>query len=91
MQTPINGEAPVEKEASVREDVALSIGIIAQDEDGRQALFDIGAPDIVKKGYEFEENPGVMQAMECIGASHAPVMLPPHVQPLLHASIVRSH
>lgn len=64
---PINGVAPIEREASVRENVALSIGIIAQDEAGRQVLFDIGAPEIVKKGYEFEENSDVMQAMECIG------------------------
>lgn len=71
MQTPINGVAPVEREPSVRENAALSIGIIAQDDDGRQALFDIGAPDIVKKGYEFEENPGVMEALECVG-THLP-------------------
>ena len=53
----------------MRENAAVSISIVAQDDEGRQALFDIGAPDIVKKGYEFEENPGVMEAMECIGAS----------------------
>lgn len=67
-QVPINGAAPVEREPSVRENIALSIGIIAQDDDGRQALFDVGAPEIVKKGYEFEEEPAVMEAMECIGA-----------------------
>ena len=67
VQAPINGVAPIEREASVRENVALSIGIIVQDEAGRQVLFDIGAPEIVKKGYEFEENSDVMQAMECIG------------------------
>jgi hypothetical protein len=68
LQSPINGVAPTETVASVRENAALSIGIIAQDDAGRAALFDVGAPEIVKKGYEFEEHPGVMSAMECIGA-----------------------
>lgn len=67
VQVPINGVAPTETEASVRENLALSIGIIAQDDEGRKALFDVGAPDIVKKGYEYEEHPGVLEAMECIG------------------------
>jgi hypothetical protein len=67
LQVLINGIAPVEPEASVRENAALSISVIAQDDAGRQALFEVGAPDIVKKGYEYEEHPGVMEAMECIG------------------------
>ena len=83
MQGPINGVAPLEREPSVRENVAVSIGIIAQDDEGRQVLFEIGAPDIVKKGYEFEENPGVMEAMECIGADSPDVRM--HLMPLMLA------
>ena len=64
MQVPINGEAPKETEDSVRENIAVSISLLAETEEGRQALKDAGADDKLKKGYEYEEHPGTMEAME---------------------------
>ena len=36
----------------------------AQTEAGRAALWKVNAPTLLAKGYEYEEHPGVCQAME---------------------------
>lgn len=64
VQVPINGEPPKETEDSVRENMAVSVGILAEFEEGRAALKEAGAEAKLKKGYEYEEHRGTMEAME---------------------------
>eukprot|EP00892_Ulva_mutabilis_P000448 jgi/Ulvmu1/10403/UM061_0087.1 len=66
---PINGEPPKEVEDSVRENAAVSISLIAEDEEGRKALMEVGGDEKVKKGYEYEEHPATMEAMEAMWRS----------------------
>lgn len=49
--------------------MAVSVSLIAEDEGGRKALMDVGADEKVKKGYEFEEHPVTMEAMEAMWRS----------------------
>lgn len=64
VQVPINGEPPKETEDSVRENMAVSISLLADSEEGRKALAEVGAEEKLKKGYEYEEHRTTMEAME---------------------------
>ena len=61
---PINGRPPKEADDLVRETAAEAVLALTMCEEGVAALWEAGAPDALKKGYEFEENPGVCGAME---------------------------
>mmetsp|Transcript_15920 Transcript_15920/g.44472 ORF Transcript_15920/g.44472 Transcript_15920/m.44472 type:complete len:105 (+) Transcript_15920:584-898(+) len=61
---PISGEEPKELEDSVRQAVAEAILMLAAEEEGREALLEHDAHLVLKKGYEYEECPGVCDAME---------------------------
>ncbi|KAG2448786.1 hypothetical protein HYH02_006138 [Chlamydomonas schloesseri] len=61
---PINGQEPKEKEDSVRECMAEAVLVLAGTERGRDALWEAGAPEALRKGYEDEQHPGVCVAME---------------------------
>ncbi|EFJ52357.1 hypothetical protein VOLCADRAFT_103022 [Volvox carteri f. nagariensis] len=64
MLRPINGQPPLEKEDTVRECMAESILVLANTDKGRDALWEAGAPEALRKGYEDEQHPGVCMAME---------------------------
>ena len=49
---------------SVREDLATAAAFICRTEDGRKALMAVDGHETLRKGYEFEEHSGTMQAME---------------------------
>ncbi|GLC41216.1 hypothetical protein PLESTB_001526000 [Pleodorina starrii] len=64
MLRPINGQPPVEKEDTVRECMAEAVLVLAGTDKGRDALWEAGAPEALRKGYEDEQHPGVCVAME---------------------------
>jgi hypothetical protein len=64
LQVPINGEAPKQLVDSVREDCACAVASICRLEEGRKAVMAVGGHDSLRKGYEYEEHPGTMEAME---------------------------
>ncbi|KAG2501293.1 hypothetical protein HYH03_001093 [Edaphochlamys debaryana] len=64
MLRPINGQPPLEKEDTVRECMAEAVAMLAGTAQGRDVLWDAGAPEALRKGYEDEHHPGVCTAME---------------------------
>lgn len=48
----------------VRENVAQCIALMAKTDAGIAALYEVDAQNILKKGFEFEEHPETMAAME---------------------------
>ncbi|GIL71830.1 hypothetical protein Vretifemale_2301 [Volvox reticuliferus] len=60
----INGQPPLEKEDTVRECIAEAILVLAGTDKGRNALWEAGALEALRKGYEDEQHPGVCLAME---------------------------
>ncbi|GAX76264.1 hypothetical protein CEUSTIGMA_g3708.t1 [Chlamydomonas eustigma] len=64
MLKPINGEEPKEKDTIVRQSMSRALLALASTQLGRDALWKIKAPDILKKGYEDEQDPEVCLAME---------------------------
>ncbi|KAJ9528470.1 hypothetical protein QJQ45_020358 [Haematococcus lacustris] len=62
---PLNGKsARGAEDAGVREALAECVMVLAGTERGRKALWAVKAPEIIKKGYELEEHPGVCRALE---------------------------
>lgn len=61
---PLNGEQPLEKDEVVRENLAQCIALIAKTDEGVEALYGVDAQNILKRGFEFEEHPATMEAME---------------------------
>lgn len=61
---PISGQQPLEKEDTVRECLAEAVLVLARTDKGRDALWEVGAPEALRKGYEDEQHPGVCAAME---------------------------
>lgn len=61
---PINGLDPKEKDDSVRQAIAECLLALASCRQGRVALWKVKGPEILRKGYEFEECPPVCHAME---------------------------
>ncbi|KAK9846461.1 hypothetical protein WJX81_004401 [Elliptochloris bilobata] len=67
MLEPLCGwEAPKEGDSVVRESLAEALMMLAETEAGRKALWGVRAPEMLKKGYELEEDAGVCLAMECM-------------------------
>ncbi|GFR42528.1 hypothetical protein Agub_g3428, partial [Astrephomene gubernaculifera] len=64
MLRPISGQQPLEKEDTVRECMAEAVLVLAGSERGRDVLWEVGAPEALRKGYEDEQHPGVCVAME---------------------------
>ncbi|KXZ46514.1 hypothetical protein GPECTOR_43g951 [Gonium pectorale] len=64
MLRPINGQPPLEKEDTVRECMAEAVLVLARTDKGRDVLWEAGAPEALRKGYEDEQHPGVCLAME---------------------------
>lgn len=61
---PVSGKMPKEHDGQVRTLVAETILCIASYDSGRKALWKANAPEVLRKGYEFEEDPAVCNAME---------------------------
>ena len=60
------GIPKVEEDALVRENLAEAILCLAKVPEARKELWKADAPELLKKGYELEEDPGVCEAMEGI-------------------------
>ncbi|KAH7616908.1 putative Protein HGH1-like protein [Nannochloris sp. 'desiccata'] len=58
------GIPEIEKDDIVRENLAEAVLCLAKVPDARKKLWAADAPELLKKGYEFEEHPGVCEAME---------------------------
>lgn len=61
---PVSGRRPLELSSEVRQACAEALLQLATLEEGRDALWRLDAPNALKKGYEDEEHPGVMEALE---------------------------
>lgn len=61
---PLSGRVPKEHDAQVRALVAETVLCIASYDAGRKALWKANAPELLRKGYEYEEDPAVCSAME---------------------------
>ncbi|KAK9826935.1 hypothetical protein WJX74_000656 [Apatococcus lobatus] len=55
---------PQEPDAEIRERLADSILLVAQSDAGRKKLWELQAPEALRKGYEMEQHPGVCESME---------------------------
>lgn len=64
MLQPLSGVDPKEADDTVREALAESIAQIAGTEKGKELLQRLDAVELLKKGYEYEECPGVCGALE---------------------------
>lgn len=62
------GIPETEKDDIVRENLAEAVLCLAKIPNARKKLWEADAPKLLKKGYEYEEHPGVCEAME--GAAH---------------------
>jgi Domain of unknown function (DUF383) len=58
------GIPEVEKDDIVRENLAEAVLCLAKIPDARKKLWAADAPELLKKAYEFEEHPGVCEALE---------------------------
>lgn len=58
------GIPTVEEDAIVRENLAEAILCLAKVPTARKELWRLNAPELLRKAYEHEENPGVCEAME---------------------------
>jgi len=54
----------VEREDAVREAAAQAVALVARSEGGCEALYACGAQESLKKGFEYEEHPATMEAMQ---------------------------
>jgi hypothetical protein len=61
---PLSATEPIEKDSTVRSLLAEAVAVLAKSEEARKALWGVKAPDMLKKGYEFEESHDVCAAME---------------------------
>jgi hypothetical protein len=48
---PVSGSEPKEGDEVVREAAAESVMALASTEKGRDAMWDVGAPELIRKGY----------------------------------------
>ncbi|CAI5499000.1 unnamed protein product [Closterium sp. Naga37s-1] len=65
---PLSMERPPVSDAKLRADAADAIFLIASEEAGRKALWAVHGARILQVGYEDEEDPTVMEAMERVGS-----------------------
>lgn len=64
MLSTLCGTVHAETDAIVRENLAEAIVCLAKVPTSRKHLWEANVPDLLRKGYEFEEHPGVCEAME---------------------------
>lgn len=57
-------DVDLEKDDIVRENLADSILSLAKISESRKKLWELNAPELLRKGYEYEEHPGTCEAME---------------------------
>ncbi|EYU22426.1 hypothetical protein MIMGU_mgv1a0142541mg, partial [Erythranthe guttata] len=61
-------ERELEADPEIRAQVLDAIYLIVLEEAGRRALWSVNGPRILQVGYEYEENPKVMEAFERVGS-----------------------
>jgi len=64
MLSVLSGVTPTQHDDVVRENLADSVLCLAKVPSARKKLWEANAPELLKKGYELEEHPGVCEAME---------------------------
>ncbi|GJP45632.1 hypothetical protein CLOM_g4996 [Closterium sp. NIES-68] len=68
LAVPLSMERPPVTDAKLRADAADALFLIASEEAGRRALWAVHGARILQVGYEDEEDPTVMEAMERLGS-----------------------
>ncbi|CAI6008853.1 unnamed protein product [Closterium sp. NIES-65] len=68
LAVPLSMERPPVTDAKLRADAADALFLISSEEAGRKALWAVHGARILQVGYEDEEDPTVMEAMERVGS-----------------------
>ncbi|BBN16642.1 hypothetical protein MPTK1_7g08110 [Marchantia polymorpha subsp. ruderalis] len=68
LATPLSFERDGEDDPQVRIEAADALYLIALQEGGRRAFWNVNGTRIIQVGYEYEEDPKVMEAYERLGA-----------------------
>ncbi|CAI5945286.1 unnamed protein product [Closterium sp. NIES-64] len=68
LAVPLSMERPPVTDAKLRADAADALFLIASEEAGRKALWSVHGARVLQVGYEDEEDPTVMEAMERVGS-----------------------
>ncbi|CAI5506362.1 unnamed protein product [Closterium sp. Naga37s-1] len=68
LAVPLSMERPPVTDGKLRADAADALFLIASEEAGRKALWSVHGARILQVGYEDEEDPTVMEAMERVGS-----------------------
>ncbi|KAL2611071.1 hypothetical protein R1flu_022763 [Riccia fluitans] len=68
LATPLSFERDAEEDPQVRIEAADALYLIALQEGGRRAIWNVNGPRILQVGYEDEEDPKVMEAYERLGS-----------------------